>query len=50
MVLLVYSLSSNPLIIHFLWRPGPVWLGVFNFIPDLFATIAAFILIYLSKT
>jgi hypothetical protein len=49
-VLLTYSLSSNPFIVQLLWRPDPIWLGVFNFIPDLFATVAAFILIFLSKT
>jgi hypothetical protein len=49
-VLLVYSISSNPLILPFIWRTGPIWLGAFNFIPDIFATAAAIILIYLSKT
>ena len=50
LVLLIYSVSSNPYILQFSWRRDPIWMGVFNFIPDVFATIAALIMVYLSKT
>ncbi len=49
-VLLVYALSSNPLLLHVIRGPDPLWTGVFNFIPDMLATVVAFILIYLSRT
>ena len=53
-VLLVYSVSSNPLIllvILLVFRGSdPLWMNVFNFVPDLLATVVAFIMIYLSKT
>jgi hypothetical protein len=45
--LLTYTLTSNPLI-H--WAFGyRALFGVFNFIPDIFTTIAAVVLIYLSR-
>ena len=50
LVLLIYSVSSNPYILQFSWRRDPIWMGVFNFIPDVFATVAALIMVYLSKT
>ncbi len=49
-VLLIYSLSSNPLIMGFLHGTEPVWYNVFNSIPDVFASIAAVIMIYLTRT
>jgi len=49
--LLVYSAASNPLILLLLRGSDPLWmLNVFNFIPELVATVVAFIMIYLSKT
>jgi hypothetical protein len=49
-VLLIYSLSANPLILQSFWRRNPLWISIFTFIPDLFATFAAAIMIYLSRT
>ena len=49
-VLLVYAISSNPLILQFMRGPEPVWFSVFNVIPDIFASIAAAIMIYLTRT
>jgi hypothetical protein len=49
-VLLVYALASNPLLLHLIRGPDPLWTGVFSFIPDMLATVVAFIMIYLSKT
>ena len=49
-VLLVYSVSSNPLILLVFRGSDPVWMNVFNFVPDMLATVVAFIMIYLSKT
>ncbi|TRO54074.1 hypothetical protein E2P71_05075 [Candidatus Bathyarchaeota archaeon] len=49
-VLLVYSLSSNPLILLIFRGSDPLWMNVFNFIPDLLATVVAFMMIYLTKT
>lgn len=49
-VLLVYALSSNPLLLSVIRGPDPLWTGVFNFISDMLATVVAFILIYLSRT
>ncbi|MFH2110327.1 MAG: hypothetical protein ABIJ47_03585 [Candidatus Bathyarchaeota archaeon] len=49
-VLLVYSVSSNPLILLVFRGSDPLWMNVFNFVPDLLATVVAFIMIYLSKT
>jgi hypothetical protein len=49
--LLVYSISSNPVILLLFRGSDPLWMmNVFNFIPDLLATVAAIIMIYLSKT
>ncbi len=48
-VLLVYSLTSNPFILMYLARVEYVWLQAFSFIPDIFSTVAACILIYLSR-
>ena len=50
LVLLIYSIASNPWIMNYLWRNERAWLLAFNFIPDIFATAAALILIYLSRT
>jgi hypothetical protein len=49
-VLLVYAVSSNPLTLLVFRGSDPLWMNVFNFIPDLLATVVAFIMIYLSKT
>lgn len=48
--LLIYSIASNPYILQLSWRRDPLWMGVFNFMPDVFATLAALIMVYLSKT
>lgn len=48
--LLIYSIASNPYILQLSWRRDPLWMGAFNFIPDVFATVAAVIMVYLSKT
>ena len=48
--LLIYSIASNPYTLQLTWRRDPLWMGVFNFIPDVFATVAAVIMVYLSKT
>ncbi len=48
--LLVYSISSNPWLAHSLSLNGNGFAGVFNFIPDLFTTAAAVIMIYLTRT
>lgn len=50
LVLLIYSVSSNPYILQLSWRRDPIWMRAFNFIPDVFATVAALIMVYLSKT
>jgi hypothetical protein len=50
LVLFIYSISSNPLILFYIGRAERVWLAAFNFIPDLFSTLAAVILLYLSRT
>jgi hypothetical protein len=50
LVLLIYSVTSNPLIIQYFRGSDPIWFIIFNLVPDLFATLAAFIMIYLSKT
>lgn len=49
-VLLVYSIASNPLILWYIGRVERVWLEAFNFIPDILSTLAASILIYLTRT
>lgn len=48
--LMVYSLASNPLLLQMISRQGYGYAGLFNFIPDLFTTIAAGIMIYLTRT
>jgi len=48
--LLIYSITSNPLIFQLLRGSEPVWFSILNFIPDVFASIAAAILIYLTRT
>ena len=49
LALLFYALSSNPLV-HVLlgFRPG-VGLGPFTYLPDLFAALAAIVLLYQSQ-
>ena len=50
-VLLIYSVTSNPLLFFVFRGYGTqIWFNVFNVIPDVFASIAAVILIYLSRT
>ena len=49
-VLLIYSLSSNPLIFSLFRGSVPLWINLFNVIPDVFASIAAMIMIYLTRT
>ena len=49
-VLLIYSATSNPLLYTVLRDSKPVWISVFNSIPDVFASIAAVIMIYLTRT
>jgi hypothetical protein len=48
--LLIYSFTSNPMILQLFRGSEPIWFGVFNFIPDIFASLAAFIMIYLTRT
>ena len=48
--LLVYSIASNPWILFMFARNGKDFMGLFNFIPDLFTTVAAAIMIYLTRT
>ncbi|KXB03611.1 hypothetical protein AKJ47_01930 [candidate division MSBL1 archaeon SCGC-AAA261G05] len=46
--LLLFAVSSNPLIPFFLnFHPGPI-LGIFTFLPNIFASIAVLMLLYLS--
>jgi hypothetical protein len=49
-VLIIYAISSNPLILQMFRGPNPIWFSVFNFVPDIFASIAAIIMIYLTRT
>ena len=49
-VLLIYSITSNPLLFGVLRGSEPIWFNVFNSIPDVFASIAAIIMIYLTRT
>jgi len=49
-VLLIYAISSNPLVSQLLRGSEPIWFSVFNVIPDIFASIAAAIMIYLTRT
>lgn len=48
--LLVYSAASNPMLLTMFVRKGFRYAGLFNFIPDLFTTVAAAIMIYLTRT
>lgn len=48
--LLIYSLTSNPMILQIFRGSEPIWFSIFNFIPDIFASLAAFIMIYLTRT
>ena len=48
--LLVYSIASNPWLLFTFSQKGYRYAGLFNFIPDLFATAAAVIMIYLTRT
>lgn len=48
-VLLLYSITSNPLSFLIFRRTNPIWVNLFSITPDLFASIAAFIMIYLSR-
>ncbi|MCW4051028.1 MAG: hypothetical protein NWE89_14970 [Candidatus Bathyarchaeota archaeon] len=47
--LLLYSLSSNPLVYLLGDSRELRWLAAFNFLPDVLTTIASGILVYLSK-
>jgi hypothetical protein len=47
--LLLYSISSNPLLIWVTGFQRANILGIFNFFPDIFTTLASLILIYLSR-
>lgn len=49
-VLLIYSITSNPLLFGLLRGSEPIWFNVFNSLPDVFASIAALIMIYLTRT
>lgn len=49
-VLLIYSIASNPIVLFYLLGNKPSWLNVFNTLPDVFASIAAIIMIYLMRT
>jgi ABC-type Fe3+-siderophore transport system permease subunit len=49
-VLLIYSISGNPLVLQMFRGSNPIWFNVFNIIPDIFASIGAAILIYLTRT
>ena len=48
--LMVYSIASNPWLLYTFSQKGYRYAGVFNFIPDLFTTAAAVIMIYLTRT
>ena len=48
--LLVYSIASNPWLLYTFSQKGLRYAGLFNFIPDLFTTAAAAIMIYLTRT
>jgi len=49
-VLLIYAITSNPFVLQLLRGSEHVWLNVFNVIPDIFASVAAAIMIYLTRT
>ena len=48
--LLLYALSSNPIVHVFLGFRGGAQLGLFTFLPDLFAGVAVVALLYQSHT
>lgn len=48
--LLVYSLTSNPWLLFTFSHNGYMYTGLFNFVPDLFTTATAVIMIYLIRT
>jgi hypothetical protein len=48
--LLIYSLTSNPWLLSSLSQKGYLYRGLFNIIPDIFTTVAAVIMIYLTRT
>jgi len=48
--LFVYSIASNPMLLSLFSPKGFRYAGLFNFIPDLFTTVAASIMIYLTRT
>lgn len=45
---LVYGITSNPIIPRLIGLPAPGF-GLFTMIPDIFATVALFTLLYLSQ-
>ena len=47
LVLLLYALSSNP-IVHWIFGFRAVGLGPFAMLPDLFACVALFVMLYLT--
>jgi len=49
-VLLIYSIASNPIVLFYMLGTNRSWLNVFNTLPDVFASIAAVIMIYLMRT
>ncbi len=48
--LLIYSIASNPLILYSLSQKSFRVAGLFTILPDLFTTVAAAIMIYLTRT
>jgi hypothetical protein len=50
LALLLYALTSNPLVHVYLGFRGGVQLGLFTFLPDLFAGVAVVALLYQSYT
>ena len=50
LALLLYALTSNPLVHVYLGFRGGPQLGLFTFLPDLFASVAVVALLYQSHT
>ena len=50
LALLLYALTSNPLVQLYLGFRGDAQLGLFTFLPDLFAGVAVVALLYQSHT
>ncbi len=48
--LMVYSVASNPYLLYQTAKQSMRFAGLFNFLPDLFTTAAAVIMIYLTRT